>query len=274
MKNENIFIFTDLDGSLLNHNNFDFKEIKSFILKCLDKGIKIIPNSSKTKNEIELFCDQLGEKLPYILENGAAIHNLNLLNSNFKLKNNSLVLSRSINEILEIFNTKVPVEFQKRCIFIKDMTKDEQKRTLGLNDKYLPFALNRDYSIPLIFNGPLSLSNEFSLFLKSLGLKLHEGGRVFNICDDCSKGFAMKSIVEKLKIQSNASPYTIVIGDSPNDISMLEQSDQPCIIPLPNRDNLIDLEMKNLLRAKKCAPKGWEEVVISSLKKINVNLVG
>ena len=113
-----------------------------------------------------------------------------------------------------------------------------------------------------------------SLFLKSLGLKLHEGGRVFNICDDCSKGFAMKSIVEKLKIQSNASPYTIVIGDSPNDISMLEQSNQPCVIPLPNRDNLIDLEMKNLLRAKKCAPEGWEEVVISSLKKINVNLVG
>ena len=32
MKNSQIFIFTDLDGSLLNHNNFEFKEIKDFIL--------------------------------------------------------------------------------------------------------------------------------------------------------------------------------------------------------------------------------------------------
>jgi ABC-type oligopeptide transport system substrate-binding subunit len=55
---------------------------------------------------------------------------------------------------------------------------------------------------------------------------------------------------------------------------MLKQSDQPCIIPLPNKDNLIDLEMKNIIRAKKYAPQGWEEVIKSSLKKININFVG
>ena len=70
------------------------------------------------------------------------------------------------------------------------------------------------------------------------------------------------------------SPYTIVVGDSPNDISMLEQSNQPCVIPLPNRDNLIDLKIKNIIRAKQCAPKGWEEIVKFSLKKININLAG
>ena len=48
MKNSQIFIFTDLDGSLLNHNNFEFKEIKNFILDCIKSGIKIIPNTSKT----------------------------------------------------------------------------------------------------------------------------------------------------------------------------------------------------------------------------------
>ena len=60
MKHEDILIFTDLDGSLLDHDNFEFQDIKDFILKCLDKGIKIIPNSSKSKIGIELFFNQLG----------------------------------------------------------------------------------------------------------------------------------------------------------------------------------------------------------------------
>ena len=103
MKNCQIFIFTDLDGSLLNHNNFEFKEIKDFILDCIKNGIKIIPNTSKTNSEIQVFLDQLGQNLPFIVENGAAIHNLDLVHPKIKVKNNSLVFSRSLPEILKLF---------------------------------------------------------------------------------------------------------------------------------------------------------------------------
>ena len=63
MINNQILIFTDLDGSLLGHNNFEFKEIKGFILKCIKNGIKIIPNTSKTRIEIQVFINQLGQNL-------------------------------------------------------------------------------------------------------------------------------------------------------------------------------------------------------------------
>ena len=66
MNQNNILIFTDLDGSLLNHNNFEFNTIKPFILKCLRNNIRIIPNTSKTKNEVEFFSEQLGVDIPYI----------------------------------------------------------------------------------------------------------------------------------------------------------------------------------------------------------------
>ena len=86
-----IIIFTDLDGSLLHRDTFKFDSIKDYLKNLLDKGIIIIPNSSKTEKEIEKFNEELGVELPYISENGSAIHGLNLINQNFP---NKIILSR------------------------------------------------------------------------------------------------------------------------------------------------------------------------------------
>ena len=99
-----ILIFTDLDGSLLNRDTFKFDEIKKFLKDLVSKGIFIIPNSSKTENEIIDFNQELGENLTYISENGSVINGLNLLNINFPDK---IVLSREKNEIQKIFETKI-----------------------------------------------------------------------------------------------------------------------------------------------------------------------
>ena len=97
------------------------------------------PKGNYTKLEIQVFLDQLGQNLPFIVENGAAIHNLDLVHPKFKFKNNSLVFSRSISEILELFEKSMPIDFQKRCLFLKDMKSIEQMKILGLNKKYFPF---------------------------------------------------------------------------------------------------------------------------------------
>ena len=55
---------------------------------------------------------------------------------------------------------------------------------------------------------------------------------------------------------------------------MLEEANQPCVVPLPNKCNLKDLKFNNILRAKQSAPEGWEEVIRLSLKKIDINLMG
>ena len=169
---------------------------------------------------------------------------------------------------------EVPKNLIDKCSFIKDMNRKMQKQILGLSEEFIPLALNREYSIPFTFNGSDEIINEFKLILERLDLKLHEGGRVFNISDNCSKGSAMKTLVSKIKKDISLDPYIIVVGDSPNDISMLEEANQPCVVPLPNKCNLKDLKFNNILRAKQCAPEGWEEVIRLSLKKIDINLMG
>ena len=78
-KKPTIIIFTDLDGSLLHRDTFKFDPIKDYLKSLIDKGIIIIPNSSKTEKEIEKFNEELGVELPYISENGSVIHGLKLI---------------------------------------------------------------------------------------------------------------------------------------------------------------------------------------------------
>ena len=60
---------------MLSHSTFSFKQIHSDILSLLESGTLIIPASSKTKIEMEMFCAELGRNVPFIYENGAGFHN-------------------------------------------------------------------------------------------------------------------------------------------------------------------------------------------------------
>ena len=65
-KKFSLIIFSDLDGSLLNRDNFRFDEIKDYIKSLIDEGIIIIPNTSKTEKEIEAFLNEIGSNLHFI----------------------------------------------------------------------------------------------------------------------------------------------------------------------------------------------------------------
>ena len=112
-KKSSVIIFTDLDGTLLHRDTFKFDPVKNYLKKLVNNGIIVIPNSSKTEKEIEKFNEELGIDLPYILENGSAIHGLNLINQNFP---NKIILSREKEELLKIFNQKTPEKLINKCV--------------------------------------------------------------------------------------------------------------------------------------------------------------
>ena len=122
-KKFSLIIFTDLDGSLLHRDTFKFDKIKDYIKSLIDEGIIIIPNTSKTEKEIEAFINELGSNLPFISENGSSIHGLNLINNNFP---NKIVLSRDKQELIKIFNSKVPENLKAKCKFISEMNSNHR----------------------------------------------------------------------------------------------------------------------------------------------------
>jgi len=67
-------IFTDLDGSLLDHSSYSFEPALESLLRIKELGIPLILCSSKTKAEMELYSERLQIKHPFIAENGSAIY--------------------------------------------------------------------------------------------------------------------------------------------------------------------------------------------------------
>jgi len=262
--NSKIVIFTDLDGTLLHNETFEFENIRQYIKDLLSKNISIIPNSSKTKSEILNFCQELEEELPFIVENGAAIYKMNLVNPDFPEK---IILSRDKEEILNVFLKNIPKEFISKCNFILKLKKDEQLKIFGLSEKQLSYASDREFSVPLIFKGNKVEKNNLIRSVSDMGLTMQEGGRVINLSDNVSKSFAMKKIRRIFEKTEKQELKIIGVGDNFNDLDMLKNSDIACLV-FNEKFKLDTLNINNCFVSKKTAPEGWEEVVKMALEKI------
>ena len=262
-----IVIFTDLDGSLLHRETFKFDQIKKYIKSLIDKGIIIIPNTSKTEKEIEKFNRELDVELPYISENGSSIHGLNLINANFP---NKIVLSRSKDELLKIFNNKVSEKLRNKCIHILDIDKKEQEKILGQKDEKLKDALDRKYTSPFLFKGDKKDKNKLLKILNSYSLTLQEGGRVSNLCDNTNKVKSMNRVVKILKTTEDKIK-TIAVGDNYNDLDMLKNCDIPCLV-FNDQFKLDQINIDNLIFSNMPSPEGWADVIKMALDKLDYNV--
>ena len=261
-----ILIFSDLDGTLLDRDTFKFDIIKDYLKKLLSKGIYIIPNTSKTEKEILEFNNELGSSLPFILENGAVIKGLDLLNSDLPKE---LILSRDKINLTKIFEDSVPLDLQNKCKWLFEMDKKKQSLILGLENEKLKMALDRNYSIPFIFEGSKNEKKELSTIVKKKGLALQEGGRVINLTDKVNKAKALQVFVRFFK-KNNKNVKTIAVGDNYNDLEMLKISDFPCLV-FNDKFTLDEIPINNLITTNKPSPEGWADVIKMALVKINKN---
>ena len=165
--NTQIIIFTDLDGTLLDTKTFKFDQISQYVKYLISIGVMIIPNSSKTEDEILDFIDELGVNLSFISENGSAIHNLDLINKNLPKK---IILSRNKDEIFKIFKEKISLKYQSKLQLISNLSLNEKLEIFGLPKSKLDLSMNRNYTIPLKFLGNIEDKENIINNLMKIGL--------------------------------------------------------------------------------------------------------
>lgn len=270
-------IFTDLDGSLLDHHDYRWHAAAHDIDTLKNQGIPLIYNTSKTYPECFKLQQNMGINEPFIIENGGAIvfpDNSELLdlvaNQTQPLKDNPahilqlgseyLQLSALLNEWIE--------QFQFPVIGFHQMTAEEIAQATGLSLEDAKLAACRSSSLPFTFNGS---NDQFSILenlAQSHRLKILKGGRFYHLIGLSDKGSALIKLASLYNKISNTTRTTLAFGDSQNDIAMLEACDYPTAIPSA-LGQLLALSNSNAFYATKSGPAGWSQGFSHQMRAIN-----
>ena len=271
-----LIVFTDLDGTLLNHYSYSFEKAKEALGKISSAHIPLIICTSKTRAEIEVWRKKLRNDAPFISENGGAIFfpwekwtfdKDNIIDKDdYKI----IELGMPYAALLIRFRSLKNI-FGEKIRGFSDMKINEIARLTGLSPDEAALAMNREYTEPFLFDGDEKALKELQKEVTALKLNLTRGGRFFHLLANNDKGKAVRIVIEKYQKQFK-QVKAIALGDSHNDLPMLEAADVPIVVQKPGGfydENIRNLP--NLVRAPGVGPIGWNSAL---LKILDENLAG
>ena len=270
MKNSNILIFTDLDGSLLDFDTYSFAGALKVLKKIKKRDIPLILTSSKTRFEIEKILKELKIDYPFIVENGAAIFFPKRFKKYLPKKCKKIdgyyviILGKEYKKILK-FKNKISVKG------FSDFSVNKIEKLTNLDKNSAKLAKKREFSEPVIIkNHDITKIKNLA---KKYGFKIIKGGRFYHIIGEGQDKSKAIDIVKRIykKIYKNKI-LTIGIGDSKNDIGMLKSVDIPILIKKAD-GSYERINLKNLIKSKYPGSKGWGECVGLVLKREDIKSI-
>ncbi len=268
-------IFTDLDGTLLDHENYSYGNNKKIITSIINNKNDVIFNTSKTFSEtINLLKELNLTNMPFSTENGALLF---FPKNRFKKIKSSSDYDKYWKIRIAKLSSKNWHQFllkkQKKFNFLiaQDLHSKILKKYTNLDNTSK--MLNREASQIILWEDSLVDLKKFKNELKSekQGV-LIQGSRFMQVSSVCNKRIAKKLISHAYHYQfcGTYSRKTIALGDSKNDIDMLNSASYPCIIKNPYGSlPKLRSNKKNIIKSSKFAPDGWNQV----LYKLNKTLV-
>lgn len=269
--NNNLIIFTDLDGTLLD-SNYSFKKAMPALELIKKKNIPLILCSSKTKTEIEYYRKKLKNTHPFISENGGGIFIPKGYFKGRRQKPEARIQNKGKYHIIRLGVSysdlrKSLDELRSEGFDVKgfgDMSIKEIAELTGLKTLEVKMAKKRDFGEPFIFKGSKVSIKKLQQRIKSKGFNFTQGKFLY-IMGKNDKGRAVE-ILKKLYARQNRKIITVALGDSPNDIKMLKKVNYPIVVQ--KHDGSYDKKIKKLIKADGIGPKGWNRAVIKLLKAL------
>lgn len=258
-------VFTDLDGTLLDHDTYAYDEALPAINMLAEHACPVIFNSSKTATEIKQLRQELNNVHPFIVENGSAVCiPTGYFSTNYSPPANMgnrlevQALGPNYQDLLQkLHNIRDTKRFKFEGFF--DLSADEVAELTGLDLWSAECAKHRAASEPLIWNDSEEALKVFRNMLHEHDLSLTKGGRFYHVMGNTNKAWAMQWLTELYRNTWPAINWTTVaLGDGPNDQQMLEAADIAVVIPAASGKTLQLKRSERVICPAEQGPRGWQ----------------
>ncbi|MGJ8692103.1 MAG: HAD-IIB family hydrolase [Thalassotalea sp.] len=263
-------IFTDLDGTLLDHFDYSFLAASPIIEQLKKQKIPIIPNTSKTYAEMIKILTTINLNTPFIIENGAAIY-IPIGYFDTQPEGTSIRGEYWVKEFcpprahwLELL-ANIEEKYIDLFQGFSKLSLEELCNLTGLQPENAEYALDRKYTEPLLWHGDNCNKAEFIAHMESLGAHMLQGGRFLHVGGHSDKGLALTWLANIYTKQLKIPVQTIALGDSHNDNEMLEIADIAIQIKSPIHPFPILNKSEQCFRSTEVGPKGWAECLSNIL---------
>ena len=258
----NWLIFTDLDGTLLDHHDYSFTPATPALEQLARLGVPLILNSSKTPAELSAVSAALGIETTLIAENGSVIENTTT--------GEREILGSDYSEICH-FLDQLRSTSQFMFSGFHDWSTGEVSQATGLSMAAAKQAKQRLATEPILWQDTDERLTEFERLLSQRRLQLKKGGRFYHVMGNTDKVKAMHIIADQHQGNKGGFPYIIALGDGPNDRDMLAAADVAIVVDNPDSDTFELPDNSDQIRifTDKPGPAGWNDAILSLLKQIS-----
>ncbi|WKN43223.1 HAD-IIB family hydrolase [Tunicatimonas pelagia] len=268
-------VFTDLDGTLLNFQDYSYQTVEPLVHQLRQGKIPVVFCSSKTKAEQQHYRKALHNADPFIVENGSAIfvpEGYFSFSVADKLSAQHQVVLESDFEVIvlgEKFSTvRAGIEQARQEIDVQlwgyaDLSLAEIQEIIQLDKEFAQRAATRDFSETLLTGDKSGEGfRQFQDVLSSRGLSCVSGGKFHTVMGQGSdKGKAVQVLTELFK-QEFGEVHTIGLGDSANDLPLLRAVDVGYLVQKPDKTWLAT-DDERIQKVTGVGPQGWVNVAQS-----------
>ncbi len=263
IEDSSIWVVSDVDGTLMDHS-YDLTPAKETIKKLQKLSIPVILCTSKTASEVKVIRNDLNLTDPYIVENGAAIYGECL-----EKVNGEIILGKKYKFLEDILNN-ISNEIDYELIPLNNLTDKEATELTGLKGNSLKLMRDRHWSMPFL-NPPSFLEEKINICCRKLDVDIFKGNRMSHLL---SKNSNKGKAINTLKNYSNIKNIKIIgLGDSPNDLPLLLNSDIRVVIPGkdgPNLNLLKQLKDLEFILASEPNGYGWKNEMNKLIKNLKL----
>jgi mannosyl-3-phosphoglycerate phosphatase len=264
-----LVVFSDLDGTLLDHETYSHAPAAEALDLLERKRIPLILCSSKTRAEIELIQVGLRLRHPFISENGGAVF-MPRGYFPFKIEGardiqgyEAIEFGAPYWQLVRVLHC-VPAELGIRVMGFSDMSVEEVAQDCKLSLAEARLAKLREYDEPFRFlHSSPAVRSRLLNALHGAGLRCTRGGRYYHVTGVADKGLAIRRL-KSLYAQAWGKVKALGLGDSLNDLSLLQEVDVPIVVrnPVGGAPTGLLRKVPTARLTKAPGPSGWNEAIL------------